>query len=171
MRIISFDTSQEIPIIGASIHGPLGFLKVKLVFDTGNGVTSIHTPLIEEIGYSARDGIRELKVRDPVGPSQPGYLVSIDCLSIFGLRFNNFPVGAYDFDNFDHYGIDGLLGFDVIKQLSLAMVGPEGSLSIYSAEDRGLLAHARELTMRGQQNVSEQDVQVLIDAVRMVACF
>ena len=142
MQTIKFNTGQDIPIVRASIHGPNGFIKVKLVFDTGNGITSIHTPLIEDIGYSAIDGIRELVVRGPVGDKQTGYIVPVKSLSLFGLRFDEVPIGVYDFDNFDRYGIDGLLGFDLIKQMHLQMNGPEGLLNFFSDKDRELLSLA-----------------------------
>ena len=41
------------------------------------------------------------------------------------------PVAVYDFDNLEQHGIDGLLGFDVIKQLHLEMNGPKGELVIF----------------------------------------
>lgn len=50
MRVIKFDRSQDIPIIDAKIRGPLGTRRIRLVFDTGCGLTQIDTCLIENIG-------------------------------------------------------------------------------------------------------------------------
>ena len=131
MRTIKFQTSQEIPIIDAKILGPLGSRNVRLVFDTGAGFTQIDTALMEELGYSACNSTEIIRVQGPAGDFQEGYIISIDGIRIFGQQFENISVGVYDFDNFDKYGIDGLLGFDLIKQLHLEMNGPKGILKIF----------------------------------------
>lgn len=131
MRVIRFDPNQELPVIEASIKGPKGRRRIRLVFDTGAGSTQIDTGRIEAVGYSARSGECRVTVRGPAGDKQEGYLVNAEALSVFGKSFWGIPVGVYDFENFAQYGIDGLLGFDVIKQLHLEMDGPKGMLRIF----------------------------------------
>lgn len=131
MRTIRFDVAQEIPIIDAKVFGPLGSRNVRLVFDTGAGFTQIDTALMEELGYSAANSNEIMRVQGPAGDFQEGYIVSLSSLKIFGRQLKGVVIGVYDFDNFDRYGIDGLLVFDVIKQLHLEMNGPEGVLKIF----------------------------------------
>lgn len=131
MRIIRFDRSQEIPIVDALVFGPRRYERVKMVFDSGCGVTQLDTGVIESIGYSAKDAKYASIVLGPSGDKQEGYVVSVTELKLFGLSFSGTEIGAYDFDNFAHYGIDGLLGFDVIKQLRFELDGPEGLLKIF----------------------------------------
>jgi len=59
MEVIQFDREADLPIIDARIHGPRRSHKVKLIFDTGAQFSIIDTRLIEEIGYSAIDGIQQ----------------------------------------------------------------------------------------------------------------
>jgi hypothetical protein len=65
------------------------------------------------------------------GDEQPGYLVRLDAPSVLGLRFENHPIAVYDFDNFRQHAIDGLLGFDVIKQIRLELDGPAAVLTVW----------------------------------------
>jgi len=60
-----------------------------------------------------------------------GYALRIKGLQVFNLPFQNQLVAAYDFNNLATEGIDGLLGFDVIKQLHLEMNGPGGELTVF----------------------------------------
>lgn len=72
-----------------------------------------------------------MSIQGPAGDSQAGYVLTIQNLTVLGSNFQNIRVGAFDFDNFALDGIDGLLGFDVIKQLHLEMDGPKGILRVF----------------------------------------
>ena len=45
--------------------------------------------------------------------------------------FNHIPVAAFDFSNWEEEGIDGLLGWDMIRLLHLEMDGPKGKLIVF----------------------------------------
>ena len=130
MRAISFDRDVTIPVIDGSIQGPRRLHKVRLVFDTGCGLTQINTDVIESIGYSAVNGEQPIAITGATGETQQGYSVKITSLSFFGLRFEHVLVGVIDFDHLSRQRIDGLLGFDVIKQLHIELDGPNGKLII-----------------------------------------
>lgn len=132
MREIIFDRDVEIPIIDAKIRGPRKSHKVRLVFDTGCGLTQINTDVIESIGYSAIQGENRIGISGASGEIQEGYSVKIASLTFFGLRVENALVGAMDFEHLQRQNIDGLLGFDLIKQLHIEMSGPQGVLTILS---------------------------------------
>lgn len=131
MRKIEFDPLQDIPLVDAIIEGALRSRRIKLVFDTGCAITQIDTSLMETAGYSISDAYDTMSVHGPTGDQQEGYLVKARCLSIFGNQFEEVDVGVYDFDNFARYGIDGLLGWNMIRQFHLEMNGPLGSLTIF----------------------------------------
>ena len=131
MRLIRFDQGQILPVVNAIISGPRSYRKVRLVFDTGSGLTQIDTSFTEYIGYSAIDAEKIISVQGATGDSQEGYLLKIQNLSIFGLKYDNLKVGVYDFTNFQKYRINGLLGFDVIKQMHLELDGRSGTLKIF----------------------------------------
>lgn len=103
MQIINFDRTQDIPIVDAIILGPITHERVRLVFDSGCGLTQI----------------------------DKGYVVGLESFKLFGYSISNLEVGVYDFDNFAHFGIDGLLGFDLIKQMHFELNGPQGLLKIF----------------------------------------
>jgi len=131
MRIVHFDPLQEFPIIEAMIKGPKGSRRIRLVFDTGAGNTQVDTGRMEAIGYSARNAEARISVEGPAGDIKEGYLVKTHGFSFFGKNVSDLSVGAYDFDNFSKYGIDGLLGWDVISKLHLEMEGPAGILKVF----------------------------------------
>ncbi len=131
MRVIQFDQTQAIPVVDLQIFGPNKHRKVGLVFDTGSAITQVDTEFIERIGYSARDAEHVSGVQGAVGGVQEGYVVRLAKLSVFGIDFQNLPVLVYDFDNFKEQGIDGLLGWDVIKQLHLELDGAAGILKVF----------------------------------------
>ena len=131
MQVLKVDFSQEIPLIDAVVMGQRGSRRCKLVFDTGCGMTQIDTALLENLGYCAREAIERISVRGPAGEAQEGFAIRVKKLSLFGMTFSELAIAAYDFDNFSQYGIDGLLGFDVIKRLHLEMDGPAGILKIF----------------------------------------
>lgn len=132
MQLIRFDRKQDIPIVDALVVGPRSYERVKLVFDSGCGTTQIHTGVMESIGYSARLASRTMVVKGPVGEEVEGYIVNVQKLNLFGHAVTGMEVGVYDFDNFAHFGIDGLLGFDLIKQMHFDLNGPEGLLKIFN---------------------------------------
>lgn len=129
MREVRFDPSQVVPEIDARVSGRCRNAKVHLVFDTGSGITQLDTTILENLGYSAKDALQLMSVRGATGEAIEGYVVSIKRINVFGREFQDVPVLGYDFENFPE--IDGLLGFDVIKQLHLEMDGPAGLLRIY----------------------------------------
>ena len=131
MRIIHFDRSKEIPIVDALVFGRTKHERVRLVFDSGCGTTQIHVGVVRSIGYSDKDSKQITSVQGASGEKQDGFLLKIQELQLFGISFANMNVAAHDFGHFSRYGIDGLLGFDVIKQLKFKLDGPEGLLKIY----------------------------------------
>ena len=132
MRLIRFDPTQDIPIIDARIKGPRRTRRTRLVFDTGSALTQINTSLIENIGYGAHDGEHVIRIQGATGEPQEGYSLRIDSVSFFGLRFENVLVGALDFNELSRDDIDGLLGFDLIKNLHVELDGPQGIIKVFS---------------------------------------
>ena len=134
MQILKIDQSQEIPLVYAIAKGPTGHRRLKLVFDTGCGTTQIDTALLENLGYSASNGLEPVMVMGPAGDPHEGYTLRLLGLSVFDRPFIEPIVAAYDFDHFARYGIQGLLGWDIIKQLHLELDGPAGVLKVFEAK-------------------------------------
>ena len=131
MKQFQFDRDQGIPFVDARIYSAMRSRRISLVFDTGSAITQVDTDFVERLGYSARDAERVSGVKAAVGDVQQGYVLRLEKLTVFRIDFVGIPVLVYDFDNFKDDGVDGLLGFDVIKQLLLEMNGPTGELKVF----------------------------------------
>ena len=130
MREVRLDSNWEIPTVEVVLGSNRKItIRASLVFDTGAGLTQLDVGLVERLGYSAQDAIETRRVKGAVGEAVEGYVVQVSKLNVLGKLLNDVPVLTYDFENFP--GIDGLLGWDVIKQLHLDMNGPEGILKVY----------------------------------------
>ncbi len=126
---MSLDDNWDIPLVNVVIVGSSKRTRGKLVFDTGSALTQLDIDLVEYLGYSVRDAIDIRSVKGATGEAVQGYTILISKLFIFGTEFMDVPVLTYDFDNFP--GIDGLLGWDLIKKLHLEMEGPRGILKVF----------------------------------------
>ena len=135
MQEIEIDRDADIPIIDVHIRGPRRTHRVRLVFDTGSVLTQLSNNLVESIGYTAADGEHVINLSGATGETQAGYSVRIAGLSFFGRRFRNVLVGSMDFEHLSRSRIDGLLGWDVIKELRLELDGPNGKLLVYSKKE------------------------------------
>lgn len=130
LREITLDPNWDIPIVSVLLASRKSKrTRSRLVFDTGSALTQIDVDLIENLGYSARDAVGIHSVKGAIGDAVEGYVLSVASLHLFGKELRDVTVLAYDFKNFP--GIDGLLGWDLIKQLHVELDGPKGSLKLY----------------------------------------
>ena len=63
-----FDPDAELIVVNATIRGPRGSAVVRLAIDTGSAATVIVPDVLDEIGYSARDGTARTSVTTAVAP-------------------------------------------------------------------------------------------------------
>lgn len=131
MQLVAVDNSQEIPIIDAVVRGRRDSHRVRLVLDTGSGLTQLDTNLIETLGYSASDGDQRLVIVGATGEEVDEFSLRVECLTFLGHKLVKPRIGAFDFSHHDRYGIHGLLGWDIIKTLHLELDGPAGSLKVF----------------------------------------
>jgi predicted aspartyl protease len=102
----SFSRRRELIIVEARIHGPRGSTIRQLVFDTGAEATTLTPEVIEEIGYSPRDGHKPSKVHSAIGEEEG---------SALGVATPRFALQVFDLD---HEGIDGLLGMNFLRHFN-----------------------------------------------------
>ena len=131
--VYGFGNNQEGLRVEAEVWGP--YLKkekdIVLSFDTGAAKTQIHTPIIDQLGYSARQGTTRSKMYGAAGEAQHGFYFELSRITLLGVEFNNIEVGAFDLEGCVQDETDGLLGFDLIKRLRIEINGPAGELIIY----------------------------------------
>ncbi len=131
MREFRFNASQPAPVVSALLVGPNATRKVKLIFDTGAALTQFHEPTINKVGYSVKDKFADCVSSGTAGNPDQGYLIKASKLFVLGAKATDVPIGVFQMSNLEEDAIDGLLGWDLIREFHLEMNGPEGILRIF----------------------------------------
>lgn len=131
MREYHFNPTLKTPLVRALLTGPRCTKHVRLVFDTGAAMTQFHQATMNFVGYNESLKIADAVVTSTTTDEEIGYVVEAQRLYVLGTRFDNIPIAGYDMSRLSDMGIDGLLGWDVIRTLHLEMVGPSGLLKVF----------------------------------------
>lgn len=133
MTVRRFDPADNLIIIKARIFGPHGQRVLSLAFDTAASETHIGSEVIDDLGYSPRDGEAITTVRSAVG-AEPGYMLRVTRFESLGFRFSNFRIHVHDLP--DGVGIDGLLGLSFLRHFNYEIRSAEGRILIERASMR-----------------------------------
>jgi predicted aspartyl protease len=109
-----FDCEDDLILVHVELHGPRGTAHPRLVVDTGAVTTTILPEILDEIGYSARDGSKLTRVHSAIG-EEHGYTLCVAQFSALGVTTPNFMVNVFDLD---HEGFDGLLGMNFLRHFN-----------------------------------------------------
>ena len=131
MREYYINLSLGLPVVSALIAGPKRTKRVRLVFDTGSFMTQIHEGTMKSIGFSLEGLKPNLSIKGVTGPHEDAYSLQMNKFFVLGSMFNDISIATVDFKDWTKQGIDGLLGFDIIKHFHLEMDGPNEKLMIY----------------------------------------
>lgn len=131
-KITTFDATADLIIVEAQVWGPLGQTSLRLVLDTGSTETLLVPDVVDDLGYSPRDGDVVTGVYSAVGKEQ-GYMRRVARFSALGFVRQNFPIHVFDLA--DRYAIDGLVGLRFLRQLNYEIRSAEGTIV---AEDAAL---------------------------------
>ena len=104
----------ELILVDAKLSGPRGEGEYQLVLDTGAAATTLLPEIVEELGYSARDGIRPKTMRSALS-EEVGYTLTVAEVSVLGVTTSDFEVHVFDLD---HQGFDGLLGMNFLRHFN-----------------------------------------------------
>ena len=104
----------ELMLVEAELRGPRSTRPARLVFDTGATATTLIPELIEDLGYSARDGIRPKRMHTALSQEE-GYTLRVAEFSALGVTTPNFMIHVFDLD---HEGFDGLLGMNFLRHFN-----------------------------------------------------
>lgn len=127
MKITRFDPTSDLIIVKARIWGPGGKTPASLAVDTGSEHTVIAAGLIDDLGYSPRQGEAIATVRTAVGKEQ-GYLLRISRFWALGFAVSDFRVHVFDLP--DGFGIDGLVGLSFLRQFNIELRLSEGRMLV-----------------------------------------
>lgn len=104
----------ELIVIEARLRGPRSESVRNLVLDTGATATTLIPSVIDDLGYSARDGNKLSRVTSAIG-EEHGYSLNVAEFSALGVTTPNFMVNVFDLD---HEGFDGLLGMNFLRHFN-----------------------------------------------------
>lgn len=111
-RTTRFDPRQDLVFVSGTVTGPRSTTQLRLLVDTGAAMSTIVPHVLDEIGYSARDGGARTTVRTALG-SEHGYVLRVARFATLGFAMANFPVNVFDL--VDRDVCDGLVGFNFLR--------------------------------------------------------
>ena len=127
MKVTLFDPASDLIIVRARVWGPGGNTPASLALDTGSAHTVIAAGMIDDLGYSPRQGEAITTVRTAVGKEQ-GYLLRVSRLWTLGFTVSNFPIHVFDLP--EGFGIDGLVELSFLRQFNVEIRLTEGRLLV-----------------------------------------
>jgi len=131
VRRFSFDPTEGTPVVNGVLSGPNGSRRITLVLDTGAVLTQIHVSTMTMLGYGAEQRIKKAVMIGAGGERHEGELFKCERNVTLGKKIEDFTFGVFDFSELAESGIDGLLGWDLIRQLHIEMDGPKGLLTVF----------------------------------------
>jgi hypothetical protein len=125
MKVTRFDPTSDLIIVTGRIWGPYGDKPLSLAVDTAATHTHIVPDILDDLGYSPRDGEQVTVVRSAIG-REPGYMMRATRFAALGFTTNDFRIHVHDLP--EGIGIDGLLGLSFLKQFNYEIRSAEGRI-------------------------------------------
>jgi predicted aspartyl protease len=126
-----FDPESDLIVVNATIWGPRGSVPARLALDTGFAATVIIPDLLDEIGYSARDGMARTSVTSAIG-EEHGYLLKVAQFEALGFTLTTFLVHIFELA--DRHGIEGLIGLNFLRRFNYEIRSEEGRIFVEEIE-------------------------------------
>jgi hypothetical protein len=126
---IDFDPAEREVWVPAWLHGPLGIRQVTCLWDPGASITIVNTPVLDALGYSAKMGKVRRGTWGVGGDRLPGYTLDVR-LDVFGEELNPHEILAQDILP-DHFGVEVLLGMDLVPGRMFTLDGIQGTLTVH----------------------------------------
>lgn len=98
-----------------------------LVIDTGAAETIVIPEVLDQLGYSAREGDQITVLRSAVG-REHGYLIRVARFACRGFQLPDFQVHAHDLP--EGWGIHGLVGLSFLRRFNYEIRSIEGRLLV-----------------------------------------
>jgi predicted aspartyl protease len=132
VKVTRFDRSRDLIIVAGRVAGPHGPpAPLRLVLDTGAAETIIVPEVLDELGYSPRQGEAITVMRSAVGREE-GYLIRVARFQCLGFQEADFRVHAHDLP--EGWGIDGLIGLSFLSRFNYEVRSREGRILVDRAD-------------------------------------
>jgi hypothetical protein len=113
-----YDPHKDVVHIPGCLWGPLGEQRLKLAFDPGAYRSIIDTRVTDGLGYQAKPESQRISTSSIIG-TEVGYSISVERLSILTFAFSDFSIACFDLP--EKYGIDGLIGLDLLTNFEVTL--------------------------------------------------
>lgn len=126
MKVTRFDPKGRLLVVGGTLWGPRGATaSLRLAVDTGSTETILMPEILDEIGYSPRQGEAITAIRSVVGVER-GYLLRVARFRALGHEFSDFRIDAHDLP--EGFGINGLLGLSFLRHFNYEVRSADGRI-------------------------------------------
>ena len=98
MRKYWIRSAFGLPMVSAVVVGPKGAARVELVFDSGAANTQLHVGTLRSVDFSFENRAPDISVRGVTG-KQRGFTSHVERLHLFGRKYDQSTVTAFDFAN------------------------------------------------------------------------
>jgi predicted aspartyl protease len=131
VKVTRFDPKLDLIIVEGRVWGPHEVQRpLRLVLDTGAAETIVVPEVLDELGYSPRDGEVRTVMRSAVGREE-GYLIRVARFGCLGHHSDDFRVHAQDLP--EGWGIEGLIGLSFLRQFNYEIRSLEGRILVERA--------------------------------------
>lgn len=127
MVVVEFDPALDLIYLQAELAGPRRTARFRFVLDTGCAETLVTPEVIDELGYSVRQGESLTSVTTALG-SEPGYRLRVARFSALGHTRHNHRVNVHDLP--EGHGIQGLIGLDYLRHFHCDIRCDEGRILV-----------------------------------------
>jgi predicted aspartyl protease len=109
-----FDLVNELMFVNAVVIGPAGWIRARLIVDTGAVLTTLTPSVVEAIGYTEQDRITRTTIRTAAAVEH-GYMLRVQEFTSLGFRMRNARIDVADIG----HDVDGLLGMSFLQNFIL----------------------------------------------------
>lgn len=127
---VPFEPGLDLIYQEVEITGPRRPLFYRFALDTACSVTTISPFILDQIGYSVRDGLRRTSATSALG-REPGYLLRVARFTALGHSLDDLIVHVHDLD--EESGIDGLIGLNFLNHFNYDVRSREGRILVSPA--------------------------------------
>jgi predicted aspartyl protease len=115
--------------VDARIWGPggRGRTPLSLAIDTGSSETVVAPDIVDDLGYSPRDGEAITTVRAAIG-KEHGYTLRVSRFSALGFTIPDYSIHVFDLAA--DFGINGLIGLSFLRQFNYEVKSAERRLLV-----------------------------------------
>jgi len=132
VKVTRFDPDGELIIVDGHVWSADARRSraLSLVLDTGAAESIVTPEVLDELGYSARDGEQRTVMRSAVGHEE-GYMIRVARFECLGHHEIDFRIHAHDLP--EGWGIDGLIGLSFLRLLNYTIRSREGRILVERA--------------------------------------